>query len=418
MMICNIKEYGAIGDGKQINTKMIQQAINTVADSGGGTVVVSDGTFKTGTIELKENVELHLESNGVLLGSENVEDYPERKKLKHVDSFYLPRMKNACLIFAEECKNIAITGSGTIDCNGKAFVVKKSEGDDWKGWEYTKINAPIPPRAVFLAGCQNIKIEDVTMINQPSGWSYWIHDCDYVTFDKCKILAEVQYGNNDGIHINSSRNVTISNCLIITGDDCIVIRANNASLRENKVCEKVTITNCNLTSYSAGIRIAWLNDGVIRNCTFSNLVITDTTIGISMHLPTYYDRNKRSDQGREDTLIENLSFNNIVMDGIYGRPIKICMVQNPEARCKAIRNIYFSNIHSRGLEFPYLKGRPDCKIKNIYFTDCNFQKVSEDVLPDYQKHGAACWDRTEGEQMITNAENVVFNNTSFCCDTV
>ena len=109
------------------------------------------------------------------------------------------------------------------------------------------------------------------MQNQPSGWSYWIHDCDYVSFNKCKIIANVQYPNNDGIHINSSRNVTVSNCDISCGDDCIIVRANNLSLAENKVCEKVTVTNCNLTSYANGIRIGWMGDGVIRNCSFSNI---------------------------------------------------------------------------------------------------------------------------------------------------
>lgn len=258
-MIYNIKEHGAVGDGKQINTKAIQLAIDTVAASGGGTVFISDGIYKTGTIELKSNVELHLASDGVLLGSENVEDYPERENVKHVDTRNLPRNRNACMIYADECKNIAITGSGKIDCNGTSFVMKKGgEPGAWEGWEYVRIDAPTPPRVVFFAGCQNVKIEDVTMVNQPSGWSYWIHDCDYVTFDKCKILAEVQYPNNDGIHINSSRNVTISNCMITSGDDCIVVRANNASLKENKVCEKVTVINCNLTSYSSGIRIAWM----------------------------------------------------------------------------------------------------------------------------------------------------------------
>ena len=179
-------------------------------------------------------------------------------------------------------------------------------------------------------------------------------------FDKCKIFAEVNYPNNDGIHINSSRNVTISNCNIITGDDCIIVRANNRSLKENKVCEKVTVTNCNLTSYSGGIRIGWISDGTIKNCTFSNLVMTDTVCGITITLP---DFKPLPDRGREDTLIENLMFDNIVMDGIYGLPIKIYIGQTDDTRCEAIRNIYFSNIFSKGLESLYLCGRKDNKIK-------------------------------------------------------
>ena len=308
-MIYDVRNYGAVGDGKILNTAAIQKAIDDCASKNGGTVLLEDGIYMTGSIILRSNVNLHIEQNAVLLGSPNCGDYPEKQNLKHVISENLPRTRNAAMIFAEECENISITGMGKIDCNGTSFV-KEKQGE-WTGWQFERINAPTPPRVVFFTGCRNIKIEDITMLNQPSGWSYWIHDCDYVVFDKCKILADVRYPNNDGIHINSSRNVTVSNCDIVTGDDCIVVRANNRSLAENKVCEKVTVTNCNLTSYSGGIRIGWLNDGVIKNCTFTNLVMTDTVIGISIVLPDFQNF---PDRGREDTLIENLLFDNIVMD--------------------------------------------------------------------------------------------------------
>lgn len=407
-MIYDVRNYGAVGDGKTLNTAAIQKAIDDCASKNGGTVLLEDGTYMTGSIVLRSNVNLHIEQNAVLLGSPNCGDYPEKQNLKHVISENLPRTRNASMIFAEECENISITGMGKIDCNGTRFVREKQ--GEWIGWRFERIDAPTPPRVVFFAGCRNIKIEDITMLNQPSGWSYWIHDCDYVVFDKCKILAEVRYPNNDGIHINSSRNVTVSNCDIVTGDDCIVVRANNRSLAENKVCEKVTVTNCNLTSYSGGIRIGWISDGVIKNCTFSNLVMTDTVIGISIVLP---DFSKVPDRGREDTLIENLLFNNIVMDKIYGRPIKIYIGQTDGTRCEAIRNIYFSKVVASGLEFPYLCGRKDNKIRNIYFNDCRFECLSDEELPNFRQHGAADWDRSHGVPIFDNIENIVFNNTNF-----
>lgn len=407
-MIYDVRNYGAVGDGKTLNTAAIQKAIDDCASKNGGTVLLEDGTYMTGSIVLRSNVNLHIEQNAVLLGSPNCGDYPEKQNLKHVISENLPRTRNASMIFAEECENISITGMGKIDCNGTRFVREKQ--GEWTGWRFERIDAPTPPRVVFFAGCRNIKIEDITMLNQPSGWSYWIHDCDYVVFDTCKILAEVRYPNNDGIHINSSRNVTVSNCDIVTGDDCIVVRANNRSLAENKVCEKVTVTNCNLTSYSGGIRIGWISDGVIKNCTFSNLVMTDTVIGISIVLP---DFSKVPDRGREDTLIENLLFNNIVMDKIYGRPIKIYIGQTDGTRCEAIRNIYFSKVVASGLEFPYLCGRKDNKIRNIYFNDCRFECLSDEELPNFRQHGAADWDRSHGVPIFDNIENIVFNNTNF-----
>ena len=406
----DIRQYGAVGDGVTLNTASIQAAIDACVAAGGGRVVFASGTYMTGSIVLGSGVDLHIEQDAVLLGSPRCEDYPEKENLKHVDSYGLPRHRNAALIFAEECQNLSITGMGTIDCNGTSFV-EKSEA--WKGWNYRRIDAPTPPRVVFFAGCKNIRVEDVTMVNQPSGWSYWIHDCQYVSFDKCKIFAEVQYPNNDGIHINSSTDVTISNCNITCGDDCIIVRANNRSLAEKKVCERVTVTNCNLTSYSAGIRIGWLNDGVIRNCSFSNMVMTNTSVGIAISLPKF--KEELPDRGIEDTLVENLTFNNIIMDQIYGRPVKIVVNPVPETRCEAIRNIYFSNIHSRGLEFPHLSGREGCKLRNIRFSDCTFEKLPETALPEYNHHGAACWDRKTEKPVVAHAENVVFHNTEFTC---
>ncbi len=422
-MIFDIRDYNAVGDGETMNTAAIQAAVDACFENGGGRVLIAGGTYKTGSFTLKSNVELHIAANGVLLGSEHCEDYPEKTDLKHVDSKCLPRRRNACLIFAEEAENIAITGMGKIDGNGTYFVTEQQ--GDWFGWKYVRIDAPTPPRMVFFTGCKNIRIEDVTMVNQPAGWGYWIHDCDYVSFDKCKIFAELRYPNNDGIHINSSRNVTISNCNITCGDDCIIVRANNASLAENKVCEKVTVTNCNLTTYANGIRIGWINDGVIRNCTFSNIVMTDTNTGIVLKLPYSGDQEyvpgncpddlplHLLDRGREATTIENISFDNIVMEGIYASPINIAIVDCVGTKCNTIRNIYFNNIHASGLEFPVFAGRKDNFLKNITLSNCTFEKLSDEDLPDYRHHGAAAWDRPVNNVIFSYAENVVVNNTSF-----
>lgn len=408
----HVKSYGAVGDGITVNTAAIQSAIDDCAAQGGGRVVVGEGTYLSGSITLRSRVELHIEADGCLLGSADCNDYPEREGLTHVESYNLPRHRNASFIFAECCENVSITGMGTIDCNGDRFVEKK--GEDWTGWEYQRLDLPTPPRVVFFTGCRNVKIEDITMQNQPSGWSYWIHDCDFVSFDKCKILANVQFPNNDGIHINSSRNVTVSNCHIACGDDCIIVRANNLSLAENKVCERVTVTNCNLTSYANGIRIGWMGDGVIRNCTFSNIVMTDTVSGIAISLPKYNP--EVPDHGREDSLIENLSFQNIVMDGIYAHPVKIAVSDVEHARVKAIQNIFFSNLHARGLEFPYIRGNAAHVVKDIRFSDCSFHKVSDSVLPDYRKHGSADWGRNVNAPILTHTQNVVFHNTAFSAD--
>ena len=178
-------------------------------------------------------------------------------------------------------------------------------------------------RVVFFIGCRNVLVEDVTMRNQPAGWFYWICDCDNVYFHRAQILASVDYPNNDGIHINCSRNVTVSDCNITCGDDAIVVRAYSAPLYKHTACEKVSVTNCNLTSHSAGVRIGWYNDGVIRNCTFSNLNITDTNVGVDIRLPDCPKEARGSDQGEEETFIQNLNFSDITIDRVYHEPIII-----------------------------------------------------------------------------------------------
>ncbi len=412
----NILDLGAIGDGKTLNTEILQNAIDQCSAAGGGKVIVSGGTYMTGSIQLKDNVNLHIESDAVLLGSPKCSDYPERENVKHVHTPHLPRWRNACLIFADECTNIAITGSGTIDCNGENFVVKR-EGDKVFGWAYERIKEPTPPRAVFLAGCKHVRIEGITMINQPAGWSYWISDCDYVVVDKINIIANVDYPNNDGLHINCSRNVTVSNCNITCGDDCIVVRANSYSLKENKICEKVVVTNCNLTSYSGGVRIGWVNDGTIRNCTFSNLVMTDTSVGISLFIP-YMKRNpddfNTADMGREATHVENITFDNIIMDKTASNPVKIYITPNTEVMVDEIKNLYFNNIHSNGPELIMICGREDCHIKNVHFNNCTFEMTDGSEFNNLPTHGACSFfDSNYHPMELRYVDNLCFNNTKF-----
>ena len=426
MKILDIRDFGAVGDGVTLNTVSIQKAIDACYENGGGQVLISDGVYMTGSIILKSNIDLHIDVNGVLLGSADCADYPEFDK-KHVDVSNLPRKRGAALIFVEEAENISITGMGKIDANGYSFV-EECEPYHW-GWRFKRVDLPTPPRVVFFAGCKNVLVEDVTMINQPAGWSYWVHDCDYVNFDKVKILADAEFPNNDGIHINSSRNVTVSNCIISTGDDCIIVRANNASLKENKVCEKVVITNCTLTSHTNAIRIGWLNDGVIRNCSFSNLAINETRTGITVTLPSRPINEPMADEGREATLIENMIFSNITMDSIYLRPVQIDIATSPVVKCEAIRNLRFDGISASGIGFPYIVGSENCHVENIYFSNCNFtklppQKLSYFFSPDMpstmkkdfgdNKIGVPTSNSNDSESVkIKFAKNITFNNTSF-----
>lgn len=169
----DLKSYGAKADGKTKVTKVLQKAIDAVSKAGGGRVILSGGTFLTGAVELKSGVELFIDADAVFLGSPDLEDYPNREATRHFDGECVPRWRNIALIYADEADNIAITGRGKIDCNGDVFVAPKKD-TNWTWWQYDRI---VPyeksvPRACFFAGCTNVRIIDVTMVNQPAGWSY------------------------------------------------------------------------------------------------------------------------------------------------------------------------------------------------------------------------------------------------------
>lgn len=390
----DVREFGAKGDGRTKDTAAIQQAIDAAAAVGGGRVVLDGGTFLTAPITLKGGVELHVEVNAKLLGSPDLADYPNRTDIHHCEVNFCPRRRNASLIYAEECANVAISGRGTIDANGRAFVREKTD-PNWTGYPYERTEeiTKTLPRVVFFAGVKGVTVTDITLTGLPAGWGFWITDCDYVHFDRVKVLADVRFPNNDGIHLNCSRDVTVSNCILETGDDAIIVRANSSALRENRPCERVTVVNCTVKSWCSGIRLAWSNDGVIRNCTFSNIVMEDVTKGIAIQLPGAGGL----DCGREPTHIENITFSNIIMDRVYTHPL-VCMV-DPRAKLtlmSAVRDIRFSHIHARSVGDPYIVGRKENCFENFQFDNCTFERIPKESLPlRWDRHGTSAWNLRE-----------------------
>lgn len=406
--IFDIRDFGAIGDNQTLNTLAIQNAIDACHNAGGGRVVIENGQYVSGTISLKSYVELHIERNAVLVGSKEIEDYPENN-VKHVNTSMLPRGRNACFILADECESIAITGMGKIYCSGEKFVEKAEH----YYMPYKRVDKPTPPRVVFFTGCRNVKLEDTFYVNEVAGWTFWIHDCEYVNISKLKVECNLDMPNNDGIHINSSRNVCVSDCNLTCSDDTLVVRANNASLQERKVCENITITNCNLHSHAAGIRIGWLNDGTIRNCTFSDLTMTDCTTGVSISLPINESSERWPDQGVEATKIENLNFNNIVMQKGYDSLILINVGNHENTHCAGIKGLYFNNIHATGFRMPHIVGRNDVILQDIIFSNCTFEQLSFEDVNDGKNHGSLFHHDIIPHPLTIKHANVAFNNTTF-----
>ena len=367
------------------STLLIQNAVDSISALGGGRVTLRPGTYLITPIELKSGVDLHLEEGAVLLASPRLEDYPDRTHTRHFDSSALPRRRNIALIYADEAHDISITGKGVIDGNGTRHIREKASPNG-NGWPFERI-APAEeslPRLVFFAGCRNVKVQDVTMTNQPAGWGYWVHDCDRVRFKECTIVNDVRYPNNDGIHVNCSRDVFISGCHIEAGDDAIVVRANSRSLRENKPCEKVVVTDCDLRSWSSAVRIGWVNDGAMRDCAFTRLRIWDSSNGIGCYLPQFKYVKASNDYGREATLVEDFWCDDIAMDQVYGNPVYFKVpASDPEVHLDGFRDIRFRNIRARALAGPYFR---ESDRGNIGFDGCRFEICSPDAFPDDAAH--------------------------------
>ena len=414
------QDFGAKADGTTKDTAAVQAAIDSAGSCAtplvtrhsslvtrhSSRVVFPPGTYLCGALRMRSGVELHLEKGARLLASPDIADFPDWPDAKHVVAANCARSRNAAFIFADECERIAITGDGAIDCNGEAHVRRRTE-PDWIGCEFERIHpmAKSLPRVVFLAGCRDVRIEGVSLLNGPAGWGWWIHDCDRVEMRNLVVKSDVRYPNNDGIHVNSSRDVEISDCDIECGDDALVIRANSRSLAENKPCERVHAHDCRVRSWASGIRVGWCNDGAIRDCSFRRISMRDTTNGIDIVLPGMPDN---PDYGREATLVEDILFEDIDMDGIYAHPLDAKIEGDARTRVEAVRRVTLRRIRATALEPPNVIGRADAPFRDFLFEDCDFAAVAEEAVDggsvqwggtiparDWQRHGAAYVGRTK-----------------------
>ena len=279
-MNTSILDFGAISDGITLNTLAIQNAIDKCAQSGGGRVTIPSGTYKSGTIWLRSNVELHLEMGAVLLASDNLNDYNE------LDAFPQNSRRNEFegwvgkhLIIALNVENCSITGLGTVNGNCHAYVdpfYGDTELAKW-GWKHgiailkDKENLR-PGQLICFIESKNLSVKDISIIDSPC-WSLYFHGCEFVQVNSIRVNNPAWMLNSDGIDIDASRYVTVSDCIILTGDDAITLRACEHKLENKNInCEYVTITNCVLSSSICAFRLG-VGQGTIKHARISNIVV-------------------------------------------------------------------------------------------------------------------------------------------------
>jgi parallel beta-helix repeat protein len=212
-----ITDYGAVADGKSLNTKAIQNLIDKAAGSGGGTVVVPAGTFLTGAIFLKPGVGLEVLKDGVLKGSTDVADYP--MMLTRVEGHFqqwLPALVNA-----DGVDHLRIGGAGTLDGSGTPFYAAFRARI---AANRATANLDVPrPRMMFIANCADVQVSGLHFLN--SGfWNLHVYHSHDVEISGLDINAPVTSPSCDGMDIDSSQNITIHGCHIVNNDDGIALK--------------------------------------------------------------------------------------------------------------------------------------------------------------------------------------------------
>src|SRR5438067_1134778 len=202
----DISEHGAVGDGKTLNTKAIQSAIDQCAGSGGGTLVVPKGEFLSGALFLKPGVNVELLEGAVLKGSTNIEDYP--KANTRIEGHFEPW--RAALLNADKADHLRITGPGTLDGSGAPFWQEfyRRRKEDSKT---TNLNVE-RPRLAFIQNSEDVQVSGVTF--KDSGfWNLHLYRCHNVVVENCRFQAPHgavpdHASSSDGIHADSLQDVT------------------------------------------------------------------------------------------------------------------------------------------------------------------------------------------------------------------
>lgn len=269
--IRDITEFGAVGDGKTLNTKAVQETIDSLTE--GGTVQVPPGEFLCGTIELKRNVTLYLMVGAVLRGSPDLADYRE------IGFFHNEMQETISLIYALSQENITIMGEGTIDLNGHHFMDVDTlvpMGVDPAGLTEEQVEESVvmfgdrPNQPIFFHNCKRVKICGIRVIDSPC-WTVTWSDCRQVEAVGVTVENHPRFPNNDGFHLCATQDVIISGCKLYCGDDCIAL---TCITDWEGITRNVVISDCVLSSRSAALRLGHLASKIenvqIHHCTIFN----------------------------------------------------------------------------------------------------------------------------------------------------
>jgi len=398
----SITKYGAVADGKTLSTEAFKEAIEECSKKGGGRVVVPPGEFLTGAIHLKSNVNLYVSKGATIKFSMNPKDY---LPIVHTRWEGMELMHISPMIYAYEQTNIAITGEGTLDGQGKAFFWKWHGNPRYGGnpevisqkaararlYEMMDKNVPVAerifggekdylrPQFIQPYKCKNVLIEGVKIVDSPM-WEVHPVLCENVIVRRVNIATHGP--NNDGCDPESCKDVLIEDCFFDTGDDCIAIKSgrNNDGRRLNTPTENIIVRGCTMKDGHGGVTVGSEISGGVRNLFVENC---------KMDSPDLWNALRVKNNASRGGLLENFYFRNITIGEVSHAVITIDFNYEEGAKgdyTPVMRNFYAENVTSRKSKYAMdAQGFANAPIYNLKIKNCTFDNVADGAIAENLK---------------------------------
>lgn len=344
--VLDIRDFGVKPDGATLCTAAIQKAIERCAADGGGTVRLPAGSWPTGTVFLRSRVTLQLDAGCMLLGSTNRVDYLHRWSDDPPNA--APVVHD--LIVGEKLERIAIRGSGKIDGNGSVWRDPKGKR----------------PKAIMLSSCRDVLVEGIR-IESTGSWAQHYRNCDRLTLRGITVFNHASF-NNDGLDVDSCRDVTITGCNIDSDDDALCLKSTSTL-----PCERVTISDCKVSSHCNGIKMGTESGGGFLNIKISNCAVSSPKrskviygrqrglAGVALEI---VDGGKMDNVSVSDVDIEGVSVPIFVR---LGNRARIYKPATTKPGVGSLQNVTLRNITARGCSTIgcSITGLPDHPVRNV-----------------------------------------------------
>jgi hypothetical protein len=371
--VYDVRSFGATGVRQANATQAFRQAIEQCTSDGGGVVNVPPGEYTVGTVQLKDNVTLHIEGGATLFLSQDRSDFIQGGR---------------AMIFAANAKNIAVTGRGTLDglaqydfteMRGldpeisKEIDIARAAGIDMR--RYYRSQQAMNTFMFIINDSTNFLLSGVTVINSPL-WTVRLNDCDRVHITGVYLYSDLEKGvNADGIDICSSRNVRISDSVIITADDAIVLKAISREGRSANPVENITVTNCVLTSSSTALMIGTETEADIRHVVFTNCVIRNSNKGFGI--------NVQDGATVSDVIFSNLTIETSRRHWNWWGSSEMCKFvlkkRQDSSRLGRIKDIIIDNITAHPMGTSTITGHADQPLENIRISNVHMSMLPENA---------------------------------------